>query len=113
MIVGEDPEALGRQNGTQSIDGLLDEASLAKKIQNLLGAGAPAARPEPRSAAACQNQAIVVGLRHIASLTKAFENSVQRIPSHQLKRAIPARFRKKVLGEIPNVVDIYVPVGEV
>ena len=58
MIVGQNPDTFRRQNRPQAIDGLLDQRAVAEKFQDLLGVGPPAARPEPRPAAAGENQPI-------------------------------------------------------
>ncbi len=61
MIVGENPETLGRDQRAQAIDGLLDQGSLAEEAQHLLGVRAAAAGPEARASASGQNQAVMVG----------------------------------------------------
>ena len=58
MIVGENPDALGRNHRAQAVDGLLDQRALAEEAQNLFGAAAPAARPEARASASRQDQAV-------------------------------------------------------
>ena len=60
VIVGENPDALGRQHGAQAVDCLLDESAFAEEFQDLLGAGAAAAGPKAGASATGQDQAIIV-----------------------------------------------------
>ena len=55
----------GRDHRVQPVHGLLDQRSLTKEAEHLLGVGAPAAGPEARTSAAGQDQAVVIrGQRH-------------------------------------------------
>ncbi len=58
MPVGEDPDSLGRQNGTQPVDGLLDQGTIAEQAKHLLGGGPAALGPEPGAPASGQNQTV-------------------------------------------------------
>ena len=60
MIVGENPMVLRRDHRAQPVHSLLDQRSLPKEAQHLLGVRAPAARPEARTSATGQDQAVVI-----------------------------------------------------
>ena len=60
MIVGQDPEALGRDQRPQPVHGRLDQRALAHDVQHLFGNALAAARPEARAAASGQDQSVIV-----------------------------------------------------
>ena len=60
VFVGENPEPLGRDQRRQPVHRGLDQGPFSKDREHLFGAGAPAARPESRTAAASQDHAVVV-----------------------------------------------------
>ena len=65
VVVGEHPQALGRDQRGQAIDGVADQRAGAHHVEHLLGGTAPAARPEAGAAPARQDQAIIVRVRHL------------------------------------------------
>src|SRR6185437_14081390 len=106
MIVGENPEALGRKDGAEAIDGLLDQRAIAEESQDLFGAGAAAARPESGAAAAGENQAVkMIGSRHFTDESQAWRLTLlNRITADQLQLAIPTRPAEKVLDHVDEVI---------
>ncbi len=64
-IIGQDPDALGRYQGRQTVHRFLNQRSLPRDLEDLLGVTLPAARPKPRTPSAGQNEAVVIRLRHV------------------------------------------------
>jgi len=65
MLVGEDPEALGRNDRSDAVDGGLDEGAVADDVEDLLGGALTAARPEAGAATAGEDEAVMVGVHRV------------------------------------------------
>ena len=57
---GEHPQPFGGNQGGKPLDGGLNQRALIKNREHLFGVPPPAAWPESRPAAACQNQAVII-----------------------------------------------------
>ncbi len=64
MIVGEDPDALRREDRFQAIHGLLDQGAVAQEAEHLFSVLLTAPRPKARPPASGQDEAIVIRFRH-------------------------------------------------
>jgi hypothetical protein len=64
VVVGEDPETIGRDYGAQAFDGVLDEGVVPDNVEDLFGLSAAATGPEARSPPSRQNQPIIVLFWH-------------------------------------------------
>ena len=62
IVVGDDPEFLGRRERQEARDRLLDHGLLAVEREQLLGPFFPAERPETRAPASGENHGIEVGV---------------------------------------------------
>ena len=65
MIVGENPDAFGRQHRLQAVHGLLDQRPFAHEAKHLFRVLAAAAGPEARTPPARQYEAVLIGFRHV------------------------------------------------
>ena len=64
-IVGQYPDPFRRNHGRQTVDCGLNQCALASYVEHLFGVALAAARPESRTPAAGQNQAVIIRLRHL------------------------------------------------
>ena len=60
MVVGQHPQALGRNHRRQPVHRRLNQDAVADHVQHLLGGALAAARPEARAAPAGQDQAVMM-----------------------------------------------------
>ncbi len=65
VVVGEDPDALGRDHGGQAIHSGLNERALADHVEHLFGCTLAAARPEACSAPTGEDQSIMMSVHVI------------------------------------------------
>src|SRR5205823_8208977 len=97
--IGQNPQALRRNQRTQALDGSLNKRRFAYNAQHLLGTIATAERPKASAPSTGQNQAVMALFRHeIADL-------LDGISVDQPKRPAPARLGKEVLRQVDNVVE--------
>ncbi len=61
VVVGEHPDAVGRDEGDEAVDGGLDKGAVADDVEHLLGEALAAARPEAGAASAGEDEGVVVG----------------------------------------------------
>ena len=64
MVIGENPQALGREHGPRTIHRLLNQGPLSEKAEHLFRVRAAAARPEARAAASRKDEAVMASVRH-------------------------------------------------
>ena len=65
VIVRQNPDSFGRDDGAEPINGLLNQRPFAEKAQDLFRSRSTAARPEPRTTASGEDQAVIVLFGHI------------------------------------------------
>ncbi len=102
ILVGDDPELLGRCKRKQPRHRLLDHGLFAIEREQLLGALSPAERPEAGAAAAGQNHGIEIGVFSHGFSQISTDSSTE--PESETTFAFPAQavaFRARRPAGIP------------
>src|ERR1035437_2015125 len=70
VVVGQHPQALGRDQRRQPVHRGLDQAALADHVEHLLGGALAAARPEARTAPSGEDEAVMMAVHVISGGTR-------------------------------------------